>query len=154
MSGTGRSGLGCRCRRCAPRSRPESCLTHTVTHTGKRADGNNGTNRLRPHPFWTKNRRKALYSKGWKALRRLVRMRSAVRICPAAPKSIENFGFRCFFCCKNAENGASQNVGQLPDPHRDPHAEMRGKGERVPERRLCPLSDISYVLFLLTSLVP
>ena len=22
-------------RRCAPRSRPESCLTHTVTHTGK-----------------------------------------------------------------------------------------------------------------------
>ena len=24
-------------------------------------------------------------------------MRSAVRIRPAAPKSIENFGFRCFF---------------------------------------------------------
>ena len=62
-------GSVCRCRRYAPRSRPESVLTHTVTHTGKRADGNNGTNRLRPHPFWTKNRRKALYSKGWKALR-------------------------------------------------------------------------------------
>ena len=75
-------------------------MTHTVTHTGKRADGNNGTNRLRPHPFWTKKRRKALYSKGWKALRWLVRMRSAVRICPAAPKSIENFGFRCFFVAK------------------------------------------------------
>ena len=30
----------------------------------------------------------------------LVRMRSAVRICPAAPKSIENFGFRCFFVAK------------------------------------------------------
>ena len=57
-----------------------------MTHTGKRADGSNGTNRLRPHPFWTKNRRKALYSRGWKALRQLVRMRSAVRICPAAPK--------------------------------------------------------------------
>ena len=28
---------------------------------------------------------------------RLVRMRSAVRICPAAPKSLENFGFRGFF---------------------------------------------------------
>ena len=27
----------------------------------------------------------------------LVRMRSAVRIRPAAPKSIESFGFRCFF---------------------------------------------------------
>ncbi len=30
----------------------------------------------------------------------LVRMRSAVRIRPAAPKSIENFGFRCFFVVK------------------------------------------------------
>ena len=75
-------------------------MTHTVTHTGKCADGNNGTNRLRPLPFWTKKRRKALYSKGWKALQWLVRMRSAVRICPAAPKSIENFGFRCFFVAK------------------------------------------------------
>ena len=72
MSGTERSGSAYRCRRCAPRSRPKSCLTHTVTHTGKRADGNNGTNRLRPHPFWTKNRRKALYTRGWKALRWLV----------------------------------------------------------------------------------
>ena len=27
-------------------------------------------------------------------------MRSAVRIRPAAPKSIENFGFRCFFVAK------------------------------------------------------
>ena len=33
----------------------------------------------------------------------LVRMRSAVRICPAAPKSIENFGFRCFFVAKTPE---------------------------------------------------
>ena len=30
----------------------------------------------------------------------MVRMRSAVRIRPAAPKSIENFGFRCFFVAK------------------------------------------------------
>ena len=65
--------------------------------------------------------------------------------------------FSVLFCCKNAENGASQNVGQLPAPHRDPHwlavsgfvaycqlmphgyAEMHGKGERVPERN-CFLS--------------
>ena len=87
-------------------------MTHTVTHTGKRADGNNGTNRLRPHPFWTKKRRKALYSKGWKALRWLVRMRSAVRICPAAPqKSLETI--RVMFIrtqvdtisCKEADSG-------------------------------------------------
>ena len=35
--------------------------------------------------------------KGWKAPNQLVRMRSAVRICLAAPKSLENFGFRGFF---------------------------------------------------------
>ena len=29
--------------------------------------------------------------------------------------------FSMLFCCKNAENGVGQNVGQLPDPHRDPH---------------------------------
>ena len=34
------------------------------------------------------------------------------------------------FCCKNALLGVGQNVGQLPDPHRDPHAEIRGKVER------------------------
>ena len=34
------------------------------------------------------------------------------------------------------------------------HTVTHTRVERVPERRLCPLSDISYVLFLLTSLVP
>ena len=65
--------------------------------------------------------------------------------------------FSMLFCCKNAENGVGQNVGQLPDPHRDPHrlavsgfaaycqlmpygyAEMHGKGERAPKRN-CFLS--------------
>ena len=75
-------------------------LTHTVTHTGKRADGTHGTKSFRPHPFWGKNARKALYANGRRAFYHLVRMRSAVRIRPAAPKSIENFGFRCFFVVK------------------------------------------------------
>ena len=34
----------------------------------------------------------------------MVRMRSAVRIRPAAPKSIENFGFRCFFVVKTLKD--------------------------------------------------
>ena len=32
--------------------------------------------------------------------------------------------FSMLFCYKNAENGVGQNVGQPPDPHRDPHAEL------------------------------
>ena len=75
-------------------------LTHTVTHTGKRADGTHGAKSFRPHPFCGKNAHKALQIKGWEDFYHLVRMRSAVRIRPAAPKSIENFGFRCFFVVK------------------------------------------------------
>ena len=74
--------------------------THTVTHTGKRTGGTHGTKRFRPHPFCGKNAHKALQIKGWEDFYHLVRMRSAVRIRPAAPKSIENFGFRCFFVVK------------------------------------------------------
>ena len=74
------------------------CLTHTVTHTGKRADGNNGVNRSRPHPFWRKKHRKALHGKGWKAFKHLVRMRSAVRIRPAAPeKALKSSDLGAFF---------------------------------------------------------
>ena len=107
----------------------EDALTHTVTHMGKRADGNNGTNRLRPHPFWTKNRRKALCSKGWKALRQLVRMRSAVRIRPAAPKSPvfeRKQDFSLLFGGFDSWVRGRVNF----DPHRDPHGEMLGKGKR------------------------
>ena len=64
--------------------------------------------------------------------------------------------FSMLFCCKNAGNGVGQNVGQLPDPHRDPHRlavsgfaaycqlmphgynEMCGKSRRAPERKLFP----------------
>ena len=77
--------------------------THTVTHTGKRADGAHGAESFRPHLFCGKNARKALYTNGWRAFYHLVRMRSAVRIRPAAPKSIENFGFRCFFAAKTSK---------------------------------------------------
>ena len=73
------------------------CLTHTVTHTGKRADGNNGVNRSRPHPFWRKKHRKALHGKGWKAFKHLVRMRSAVRIRPAAPENPRNHAISGIF---------------------------------------------------------
>ncbi len=77
-----------------------AALTHTLTHTGKRTGGTHGTKSFRPHPFCGKNAHKALQIKGWEDFYHLVRMRSAVRIRPAAPKSIENFGFRFFFAVK------------------------------------------------------
>ena len=73
-------------------------LTHTVTHTGKRADGTHGAKSFRPLPFWGKNARKPLCRNGWRAFYHLVRMRSAVRIRPAAPRKLCNHnGYRVCF---------------------------------------------------------
>ncbi|MBP3632727.1 MAG: hypothetical protein J6I99_06945, partial [Oscillospiraceae bacterium] len=49
---------------------------------------------------------------------------------PSSSKKHRKLRFSVLFCCKNAGNGVGQNVRQPPDPHRDPHAEMRGKGKR------------------------
>ena len=57
---------------------------------------------------------------------------------PTSSKKHRKLRFSMLFCCKNAGNGVGQNVGQLPDPHRDPQAEMRGKYERASERKLLP----------------
>ena len=43
-------------------------MTHTMTHTGKRTHGNNGTERVRPHSFGIKNGLKSLYSNSCKGL--------------------------------------------------------------------------------------
>ena len=47
-------------------------------------------------------------------------MRSAVRICPVAPKSIENFGFWCFFVAKTPKM-LRVKMWVKRCPHRDPH---------------------------------
>ena len=49
---------------------------------------------------------------------------------PSSSKKHRKLRLSVLFCCKNALLGAGQNVGQPPDPHFAPHAEMRGKGER------------------------
>jgi len=49
---------------------------------------------------------------------------------PSSSKKHRKLRFSVLFCCKNALLGVGQNVRQLPDPHPDPHAEMRGKGKR------------------------
>lgn len=44
--------------------------------------------------------------------------------------------FSMLFCYKNAENGVGQNVGQPPDPHRDPH---RQSAALPPTASSCPM---------------
>ena len=88
---------GSAARTASVRSPPFPCVINALTHTQECAKRTHGAKSFRPHSFCGKNARKALYTNGWKAFCHLVRMRPAVRIRPAAPKSIENFGFRCFF---------------------------------------------------------
>ena len=111
------------------------CLTHTVTHTGKRADGNNGVNRSRPHPFWRKKHRKALHGKGWKAFKHLVRMRSAVRIRPAAPENNLFLREWAVFLCVLQLLGAIKNCGlflttALPTDRKKPDSGIVCSGGR------------------------
>jgi len=85
---------------------------------------------------------------------------------PSSSKKHRKLRFSMLFCCKNAENGVGQNVGQLPDSHRDPHRQSaalpptasscpmgtRKCTERVKEHRrggFCLLSAI-FAFFLLT----
>ena len=61
----------------------------------------------------------------------LVRMRSPVQIWVAAPKILENCGFRGFFIAKSCFTGWPK----ISDPHRDPHAEMRQRNQWTQEHR-------------------
>ena len=60
---------------------------------------------------------------------------------PSSSKKHRKLWFSVLFCCKNVERSVGQNVGHPPDPHRDPHAEIRGKGEKGAERKFGNLSD-------------
>ena len=79
---------------------------------------------------------------------RLVRMRSAVQIRPAALKILENFGFRGFFVA----NSCFAVWVKKSDPHRDPHAETAGKDERVPDGKICLPVRFFAAFFLLYDL--
>ena len=49
---------------------------------------------------------------------------------PSSSKKHRKLRLSVFFCWKNVFLCVGQNVGQLPDPHRDPHGEMLEKGKR------------------------
>ena len=99
-------------------------LTHTVTHMGKRTDGAHGAKSFRPHPFCGKNARKPLCRNGWRAFYHLVRMRSAVRIRPAAPKRRDTHScvssfLELHFCRAKVAAREQRNPQRFP-PHTPP----------------------------------
>ena len=154
MSGIGCRGSICRCQRYAPRSYSKSGLTHTVTHTRKRADKNNGEDRAYLPQYTERKASKSLKKQQAECPDTLRNQQVMCSSHTTSSKKHRKLRFSVLFCCKNAENGVGQNVGQLPDPHPDPHwlavsgfaaycqlmphgyNEMCGKSRRAPERKL------------------
>ena len=103
MSGIGRRGSVCRCQRYAPRSYSESGLTHTETHTGKRADKNNGEDRTYL-PQYTE--RKGSKSPENRQTERPDRLRNQQVMCSShttSSKKHRKLRFSVLFCCQNTE---------------------------------------------------
>ena len=112
MSGIGRRGSVCRCQRYAPRSYSKSGLTHTETHTGKRADKNNGEDRTYL-PQYTE--RKGSKSPENGQTEHPDTLRNQQVMCSShttSSKKHRKLRFSVLFCYKNAANVVGQGVGQ------------------------------------------
>ena len=131
-------------------------MTHTETHTGKRADKNNGEDRTYLPQYTERKGSKIPENRQTEHPDTLRDQQVMCSSHTTSSKKHRKPRLSVLFCCKNAEKGVGQNVGQLPDPHRDPHRlaasgfaaycqlmphgynEMRGKSQRAPERKLLP----------------
>ena len=96
-------------------------LTHTVTHTGKRADKNSGEDRTYLPQYTERKASKSLKKQQAECPDTLRNQQVMCSSHTTSSKKHRKLRFSMLFCCKNAENGVGQNAGQLPDPHPDPH---------------------------------
>ena len=98
-------------------------------------DGSNGTDGADVRNTPDRKAPKALKTARRSTPIHFVISRSCVRVTPPAPKSIENFGFRCFFAAKKLKKvWVKMWVNCLT--HTVTHT--RGKSRRAPERKLSP----------------
>ena len=116
-------------------------MTHTETHTGKRADKNSGEDRTYLPQYTERKASKSLKKQQAECPDTLRNQQVMCSSHTTSSKKHRKLRLSVLFRCKNAENGVSQNAGQLPDPHPDPHAEIRGKSEKGAERKFGNLSD-------------
>ena len=87
-------------------------MTHTVTHTGKRADKNNGEDRTYL-PQYTERKGSKIPEN--RQMERPDTLRNQQVMCSShttSSKKHRKLRFSMLFCCENAEKGVGQNVGQ------------------------------------------
>jgi len=111
-------------------------LTHTETHTGKRADKNSGEDRTYLPQYTERKASKSLKKQQAECPDTLRNQQVMCSSHTTSSKKHRKPRFSVLFCCKNAENGVGQNVGQPPDPHRDPH---RQSAALPPTASSCPM---------------
>ena len=116
-----RESVGYRYRRCVLCSYLEEALTHTVTHTTKRMDGNSGEDRAYLPQYTERKASKSLKKQQAECPDTLRNQQVMCSSHTTSSKKHRKLRLSVLFRCKNAENGVSQNAGQLPDPHPDPH---------------------------------
>ena len=88
-------------------------MTHTETHTGKRADKNNGEDRTYLPQYTERKGSKIPENRQTEHPDTLRNQQVMCSSHTTSSKKHRKLRFSVLFCCKNAENGASQNVGQL-----------------------------------------
>ena len=108
-----RESVGYRYRRCVLCSYLEEALTHTVTHTTKRVDGNSGEDRAYLPQYTELKASKSLKKQQAECPDTLRNQQVRCSSHPTSSKKHRKLRFSVLFCCKNAENGVSQNAGQL-----------------------------------------
>ena len=136
-------------------------MTHTVTHTTKRVDGNSGEDRTYLPQYTERKGSKIPENRQMEHPDTLCNQQVMCSSHTTSSKKHRKLRLSVLFRCKNAENGVSQNAGQLPDPHPDPHwlavsgfaaycqlmphgyNEMRGKSQRAPERKSLPFRCVA-----------
>ena len=111
-------------------------MTHTETHTGKRADKNSGEDRTYLPQYTERKASKSLKKQQAECPDTLRNQQVMCSSHTTSSKKHRKLRFSVLFCCKNAENGVGQNVGQPPDPHHDPH---RQSAALPPTASSCPM---------------
>ena len=142
----------CNFERLALVNRKIRALTHTVTHTGKRAYGNNGDKMLRNHSIMSGKAPKASEISAFVAPTTL---RNQQVMCSNHTTSSKNTRFRTEIGCFSNSLAVfivGHGVGQDFDPHRDPYAETSRKAQTVPERKLSPFSGAVFLYCALSDL--
>ena len=140
MRGTGRRGSDCLCQKSALPLRHKRFDPHAEMR-----EENTWSKAFLTSSFLRRKRPQSLIYQRLEGFLSLGKDEAGGSNPPSSSKKHRKLRFSVLFCCKNVESSVGQNVGQPPDPHRDPHAGNIAKTCRATRRERCspPSGSIS-----------